>query len=400
VSTTDRQKLSVRDLALEGKRVFLRVDLNVPLEGGKVSDDTRIRAALPSIQWILERGGHPILASHLGRPEGSFKPALSLAPVARSLATLLGREVIFASNCVGQEAVEEAARLRQGELLLLENLRFHPGEEKNDPDFAHELASLAEIYVNDAFGTAHRAHASVEAICRHFPAAAAGLLMEREIYYLGQLLGSPPRPYVAILGGSKVSDKVALVNNLLPKVDVFLIGGAMAYTFLAARQVPVGNSRVEKERVLLAGEILGEAEKRGVRILLPSDHRVSSAIDNYLEVETTGGPAIPPGRVGLDLGPSTVGLFSATISTSGTVLWNGPVGLFEHPPFDEGSRRVAESVASSRALSVAGGGDTAAALARFGLSDRFTHVSTGGGATLEFLAGMDLPGITALTDRS
>ncbi|HMC82703.1 MAG TPA: phosphoglycerate kinase, partial [Candidatus Polarisedimenticolia bacterium] len=282
----------------------------------------------------------------------------------------------------------------------LENLRFHPGEEKNDPEFARSLAHLADAYVNDAFGSAHRAHASVSAICGHFHVAAAGLLMEKEIHYLGELLGSPPRPYLAILGGAKVSDKVDLVRNLLSRVDAILIGGAMAYTFLAARGISVGNSRVETDKVPLAGEILERAESAGVAIHLPSDHRVAVSLEASGEEETTEGASIPSGRVGLDIGPLTAAAFTEIVGPAGTVLWNGPLGLFERPPFDRGSRRVAEAVAASNALSVAGGGDTAAALARFGLSERFTHVSTGGGASLEFLSGLELPGIAALTDWS
>jgi len=395
-----RKKISVRDLNLEAKRVFLRADLNVPLEQGRVSDDTRIRATLPTLRMVLEKGGRAILASHLGRPKGKPDPAWSLAPVAERLRTLLGEEVRFVRDCAGDTAREATEELRPGEALLLENLRFHPGEEKNDPEFARSLAHLADAYVNDAFGSAHRAHASVSAICGHFPVAAAGLLMEKEIYYLGELLGSPPRPYLAILGGAKVSDKVDLVRNLLSRVDAILIGGAMAYTFLAARGISVGNSRVETDKVPLAGEILERAESAGVAIYLPSDHRVAVSLEASGEEETTEGASIPSGRVGLDIGPLTAAAFTEIVGPAGTVLWNGPLGLFERPPFDRGSRRVAEAVAASNALSVAGGGDTAAALARFGLSERFTHVSTGGGASLEFLSGLELPGIAALTDWS
>jgi phosphoglycerate kinase len=391
---------SVRDLELDGKRVFVRVDFNVPLEGGRVADDTRIRASIPTIRLVLEKGGLPVLASHLGRPKGKPNPEFSLSPAASVLASHLGIRVGFAQDCVGEAAGKAAAGLKQGEALLLENLRFHPGEEKNEPEFARQLASLAGAYVNDAFGSAHRAHASVEAICPLLPSA-AGLLMEKELDFLGRLLAAPQRPYIVVLGGAKVSDKVALVRNLLPRADAFLIGGAMAYTFLAARGVQVGSSRVEKgESLDLAGGILSEAERRGVRIELPVDHRVAGSLNAPGPGETTPGEAIPAGRIGMDIGPRTMERFAAALGPAATVLWNGPVGLFEQPPFDEGSRRVAEAIASSKALSVAGGGDTAAALARFHLEGRFSHVSTGGGASLEFLSGMELPGVRALALRS
>jgi len=394
------KKMSVRDLDVKGKRVFVRVDFNVPLEGGRIADDTRIRASLPTLQWILKNQGFPVLASHLGRPKGAPNPVFSLAPVAERLRGLLGSEVRFATDCVG-EKVEQASRaLAPGEALLLENLRFHAGEEKNDSAFAGKLARLADAYVNDAFGSAHRAHASVAAICTHFHPATAGLLMEREIDYLGGLLGSPARPYVAILGGAKVADKVDLVKNLLPRVDAILIGGAMAYTFLSARGVSVGASRVEKESLATAAEILDNAARAGVTIQLPLDHRVAASLQNPGEGEIVSGEAIPEGLLGLDIGPKTCDAFAALIAGAGTILWNGPVGLFERPPFDQGSLSVAQAVVASKALSVAGGGDTAAALANFALTEKFSHVSTGGGASLEFLSGLALPGVAALTDRS
>ena len=394
------KKMSVRDLDVKGKRVFVRVDFNVPLEGGRIADDTRIRASLPTLQWILKNQGFPVLASHLGRPKGAPNPAFSLAPVAERLRGLLGSEVRFATDCVG-EKVEQASRaLSPGEALLLENLRFQAGEEKNDPAFAGKLARLADAYVNDAFGSAHRAHASVAAICTHFRPATAGLLMEREIDYLGGLLGSPARPYVAILGGAKVADKVDLVKNLLPRVDAILIGGAMAYTFLSARGVSVGASRVEKESLATAAEILDNAARAGVTIQLPLDHRVAASLQNPGEGEIVSGEAIPEDLLGLDIGPKTCDAFAALIAGAGTILWNGPVGLFERPPFDQGSLSVAQAVVASKALSVAGGGDTAAALASFALTGKFSHVSTGGGASLEFLSGLALPGVAALTDRS
>jgi len=400
MSATTIKKMSVRDLQVTGKRVFVRVDFNVPLDGGRVADDNRIRASLPTLQWILRKQGTPILASHLGRPKGKPNPAYSLLPVAERLRALLGSEVRFAQDCVGAEAERASRSLAPGETLLLENLRYHDGEEKNDPIFAENLARLADAYVNDAFGSAHRAHASVAAICAYFHPATAGLLMEREINYLGGLLGAPARPYVAILGGAKVADKVGLVKNLLPRVDAILIGGAMAYTFLAARGVGVGASRVERESLPMAAGILDAAAAAGVKLLLPVDHRVAASLTNPGEGEIVSGEIIPEGLLGLDIGPKTCEAFTREIALAGTVLWNGPVGLFEQPPFHRGSLAVAEAVAASRALSVAGGGDTAAALASFSLAEKFSHVSTGGGASLEFLSGLTLPGVASLTDRS
>ena len=393
------RKVSVRDLDVSGKRVFVRVDFNVPLEGGAVADDTRIRASLPTLEWILSRGGFPVLASHLGRPKGKIHPDYSLAPVAARLRELLPGKVAFAEDCVGDAAERSSRALSAGEVLLLENLRFHPGEEKNDPTFAAQLARLADAYVDDAFGSAHRAHASVAALCTHFHPAAAGLLMAREIEYLGRLLGSPARPYVAILGGAKVADKVALVKNLLPRVDAILIGGAMAYTFLAAQGISVGASRVEDASLGIAREILEGAAGSGIRLLLPVDHRVATSLENPGPGEAVDSASIPEGKIGLDIGEKTLQAFSREIRGARTVLWNGPVGLFEKPPFDRGSLGVAEAVVGSNALSVAGGGDTASALARFSLAQRFSHVSTGGGASLEFLSGITLPGVAALTDK-
>jgi phosphoglycerate kinase len=399
VSAARFAKVSVRDLQVAGQRVFVRVDFNVPLQGGSVADDLRLRASLPTLRMILEKGGRPILASHLGRPKGKHDPAFSLEPVARKLKELLAVPVHFAPDCVGAQALEAATALAPGEVLLLENLRFHAGEEKNDADFAARLARLAEVYVNDAFGSAHRAHASVAAICRHFNPAAAGLLMEQELEYLGGLLGEPQRPYVAILGGAKVSDKVDLVKDLLERVDAVLIGGAMAYTFLAARGIGVGASRTEPASIPVAARILEEAEKAGVKVVLPVDHRVARSFDSPGEGEVVAAPEIPAGMFGLDIGPVTAEAFAHAIAAARTILWNGPVGLFERPPFDTGSRAVAEAIVASGARSIAGGGDTAAALARFHLAERFSHVSTGGGASLEFLSGVELPGVAALTDK-
>ena len=392
-------KVSVRDLQMTDKPVFVRVDFNVPLEGGAVADDLRIRASLPTVRTILDQGGRPILASHLGRPKGRPDPAYSLEPVARTLKEHIDAPVHFVPDCVGPEAAAAARALARGEILLLENLRFHPGEERNDAEFAARLARLAQAYVDDAFGSAHRAHASVAAICRHFDRAAAGLLMEKELEYLGGLLGEPRRPYVAILGGAKVSDKVDLVKNLLGRVDVVLIGGAMAYTFLAALGVGVGASRTEPGSIPVAAGILKDAEQAGVKVVLPLDHRIAPSFETPGDGEVVADREIPAGAYGLDIGPVTAVAFAREIATAQTVLWNGPVGLFERPPFDGGSRAVAEAIVACGARSVAGGGDTAAALARFGLAEKFSHVSTGGGAALEFLSGMELPGVAALTDR-
>jgi phosphoglycerate kinase len=387
--------LSVRDLDPSGRRIFCRVDFNVPLEEGRIGDDSRIEASLPTIRLLLERGGRVVLASHLGRPKGKRVPGMSLAPVAARLSAMLGRDVPLAPDCVG-EAVEAAvARLAPGEAVLLENLRFHAGEEKNDPEFVGRLARLTDLYVNDAFGTAHRAHASTVGVARRAGAAASGLLMEAELENLQVLLSGAARPYVAVLGGAKVSDKLDLIRNLLSRVDRILVGGAMAYTFLRAEGHGTGESRIEGDLIATAGALLAEAGEKGVPLVLPVDHRVKRTGDGA--ITTTSGTAIPDGSAGLDIGPRTILAFGDILREARTVLWNGPVGLFEEPPFDEGSRRLAEAIVASKSHSVAGGGDTAAALRRFGLAKAFTHVSTGGGATLEYLSGIPLPGVEALT---
>ncbi len=393
-------KLTLKDLDPAGKRVFVRVDFNVPLRDGRVADDRRIRESIPTIRWLLDHGGMPVLASHLGRPKGKPVPGMSLRPAADALAARLGAPVRFAADCVGPAAEQAAAALAPGEVLLLENLRFHPEEEKNDSGFARALASPYALYVNDAFGSAHRAHASTEGICRFLPSA-AGLLMEREIAALARLLGGAARPYWTILGGAKVSDKIPLVENLLPKVDGFVVGGAMAYTFLKAQGIPVGASRVEEAQVGFAGELLARAAAAGVRILLPVDHVVLPVdLEAPEAAAPTPGAAIPEGTRGVDIGPASARAFASALREARTILWNGPLGWFEKPPFDRGSRAVAEAVAESSAFSVIGGGDTAAAVAEFGLDTRFGHVSTGGGASLEFLSGLTLPGVAALTDRT
>jgi phosphoglycerate kinase len=390
--------MSVRDLEVRGKRVFVRVDFNVPLRDGEVADDTRVRATLPTLRLILERGGRPVLASHLGRPKGRVTPGMSLRPVAGRLAVLLERPVRMAGDCVGPEAESAARALTGGEALLLENLRFHAGEEANDDGFAGRLAGLAEVYVNDAFGSAHRAHASVVGITRHLAPAAAGLLLERELDMLGRLREAPSKPYVAVLGGAKVADKIDLVRELISRVDAILVGGAMAYTFMKARGTPVGASRVEEGLLEQARSMLAGAGRSGVRIGLPLDHVVAASPAPGAPCHVTTGPGIDDGMVGLDIGPRTRAAYAQEIRAARTIFWNGPLGLFEVPPYDEGTNEMARSIASSGAFSVVGGGDSGAAVNRLGLASRFTHLSTGGGASLEFLSGVQLPGIAALSD--
>ncbi len=391
------RKLGLRDLDLGDRRVFCRVDFNVPIAAGKVADDTRLRASLSTLRLLAVERARTVLASHLGRPKGEAAPEFSLRPVAARLAELLGTTVAFVGDSVGSEVEAAAGRLRPGGFLLLENLRFHKEEEANDPAFAAALARLGEAYVNDAFGTAHRAHASTAGVPKILKPAAAGLLMQAEIAHLGRLVDRPDPPFVAILGGAKVSDKIALIENLLPRLDHLLVGGAMAYTFLLARGVPVGRSRVEEDRVELARTLLEKAERTGREILLPVDHVVARGGGDG-EVRATSSAAIGDDEAGMDIGPRTVAAFVEQVGGAGTVLWNGPVGRFEVEAFASGTRRVAEALAASRAVTVVGGGDTAAAVERFGLAGRMTHVSTGGGASLEFLSGATLPGIEALDD--
>jgi phosphoglycerate kinase len=395
-------KLTIRDLDVGGKRVFVRVDFNVPLKDGRIGDDTRIRASLPTIQYALERKATVILASHLGRPKGKPSPELSLRPVAARLSELLGRPVAFADDCIGdaaREAVELAHRAGDG-VVLLENLRFHPEEEKNDASFAKALASLADLYVNDAFGAAHRAHASVEAITHCLPHAAAGLLMERELHYLGHALESPERPFVAILGGAKVSDKLEVIDNLLGKVDRLLIGGAMAYTFFKSRGLPVGRSLVEDDKLEAAGRIQNDASARRVRFELPVDHVVTERIEEGAASEVLAvGDARIGDRLGVDIGPATSAAYRASIVDAKTVVWNGPMGVFEIPAFAGGTNRVAQAVADVKGTTIIGGGDSISAVKKAGIADRITHISTGGGASLEFLGGRTLPGVAALSDK-
>jgi len=392
-------KLSIRDLELHGKRVFLRVDFNVPIERGEVVEAWRIEAALPTIRYALERGARVILASHLGRPKGRRDPKYSLQPVARKLSELLGQEVPLAPDCIGAEVVALVDRLTDGSALLLENLRFHPGEEKNDPEFARQLALLADLYVNDAFGAAHRAHASTEGITRFVPRAAAGFLMERELEYLGRLLTQPEHPFVVVLGGAKVADKILVIENLLTRADAVLIGGAMAYTFLRAQGEDVGASRVESDQLELARKLMTEAGARSVAFLLPVDHVVLERIEGETTTRVVRTEEFPDGAIGMDIGPETIRLFASRIKGARTVFWNGPVGVFEQPPFDQGTLAIAQALAECPGVTVVGGGDSLAAIRRSGVAERITHLSTGGGATLEFLAGIELPGVRALTEK-
>jgi phosphoglycerate kinase len=387
-------KMSIRDLDLKDKTVFIRVDFNVPLgPGGKeITSDKRIRASLPTIQYAIEHCAAVILGSHLGRPKGKPNPEMSLAPVAARLRELLGKPVNIAPDCVGSEVA--AMKPKSGEVLLLENLRFHPEEEANDPEFSKRLASLADLYVNDAFGTAHRAHASTVGMVSYLPLAAAGFLMDGEIEWLTRVTTHPERPCIALLGGAKVSDKIEVIENLLKIVDHLLIGGAMAYTFLRAKGETTGKSLVEEEKIELAAQLLKSA---GNKILLPTDHVVVREIKADAANEVV--ERISADQIGVDIGPETVKRYSRLISEAKTVIWNGPMGIFEMPPFDKGTFALANAVAESRAVSVVGGGDSEKAIKTAGLADKISHVSTGGGASLEFLAGIELPGVAALTDK-
>ena len=392
-------KKTVRDAELKGRKVLVRVDFNVPMDENQIiTDENRITGALPTIRYLIENGAKTILCSHLGRPKGEFNLKYSLAPVATRLGELLGQPVKMAKDVVGADADAVVASLKDGEVALLENLRFHKEEEKNTEDFSKKLASYADIYVNDAFGTAHRAHASTEGVA-HFLPAVSGFLIEKELQFMGKALNNPDRPFVAILGGAKVSDKLGVINNLLEKVDTLIIGGGMAYTFTAATGGQVGDSLLEKDKVGYASEMLIKAREKGVRLLLPVDTVIADKFDNEANTRVVPTGEIPDGWQGLDIGPETVRMFTDAIKNAKTVVWNGPMGVFEMPVFAAGTQAVAQALADSQATTIVGGGDSAAAVTQMGFADRISHISTGGGASLEFLEGLVLPGVAALNDK-
>ena len=392
-------KKTIEDIDVSGKRVLVRCDFNVPLDGTKITDDTRIVAALPTIQYLLDHNAAVILCSHLGRPKGEFNLKYSLAPVAERLSEKLNQKVVLAKDVIGEDAQKCVDAMKPGDIVLLENVRFHKEEEKNDPEFAKKLASFAEIYVNDAFGTAHRAHASTEGVAHYLPAV-AGFLIGKELDVMGKALENPARPFVAILGGAKVSDKIGVINNLLDKVDTLIIGGGMSYTFQKALGGSVGKSLCELDKLDLAKEMLEKAQKKGVRMLLPVDNICGQDFSNDTMRITVHSKQIPDGWEGMDIGPNTQALFAAEIANAKTVVWNGPMGVFEFPNFAAGTRAIAQALADNHdCVSIIGGGDSAAAVEQMGYADKMTHISTGGGASLEFLEGKELPGVAALNDK-
>jgi phosphoglycerate kinase len=396
-------KLTIQDLDLRGKRVFIRVDFNVPLKDGVVTDDTRIRETLPTLKLAIEKGGRLVLASHLGRPKGGPDPKYSLKPAAAKLQELIGKPVEFAADCVGPEAEAKSKALKDREILLLENVRFHPEEEKNDEAFSRQLAALCDgIFVCDAFGSAHRAHSSVVGITRFVKQSAAGLLMERELAYIGKAISNPARPFVAIIGGAKVSDKIEVVENLMKIADAMLIGGGMAYTFLKAQGLTTGKSLVEDDKIDLAKKLLAEAKQKNFKLLLPVDNVVAAEFNPDAPTTTVDVAAIPPDQMGLDIGPKTVVAYKEVLAGAKTIVWNGPMGVFEMPAFAKGTLEIAKAVAAASdhgAISIVGGGDSVAAVHQSGLAKHISHISTGGGASLEFLGGTKLPGVEALTNK-
>lgn len=393
------EKRSVKDIDIKGKRVLMRVDFNVPLDKDlNITDDNRIQKALDTIKYIIESGAKLILMSHLGRPKGEVKPEMSLKPVAKYLGKLLGKEVKMMNDCIGDEVTKAAASMSEGDVILLENLRFHKEETKNDPEFAKKLASLGDVFVNDAFGTCHRAHASTEGIT-HYLESVSGFLVQKEIEYFQGVLTSPKKPFIFILGGAKVSDKIPVIENMMEKADTILIGGAMAYTFMKAKGIEAGSSRLEEDMLDTASKIFEKAKNSGVEILLPVDHVVTDNFEAALNVKQTQAEQIEKGWMGVDIGPKTIDLFCGKIKDAGTIVWNGPVGVFEQEKFSAGTKALAEVIAASSATSVIGGGDTAAAVVKFSVADKMSHISTGGGASLEYLEGKVLPGIAALADK-
>ena len=391
-------KKSIEDVDVSGKRVLCRCDFNVPTKDGKITSDKRIVAALPTIQYLMNHGAKVILCSHMGKPKGEWKPELSLKVVAQRLSELLGKEVLMAADVVGEDAKAKAASLKDGDVMLLENVRYIKGETKNDPEFSKELASLADLFVNDAFGTAHRAHSSTAGVADYLPAV-CGYLVQKEVGIMGKALANPERPFVAILGGAKVSDKLNVINNLLEKVDTLIIGGGMAYTFLAAQGYSTGTSLLDEEKVDYCKEMMAKAEAKGVKLLLPVDTTIPASFPTPMDVETVASDAIPQDQMGLDIGPKTMELYANAVKAAKTVVWNGPMGVFENPILAKGTIAVAQALADSQAVTIVGGGDSAAACEQLGFAGKITHISTGGGASLEFLEGKVLPGIACLQDK-
>lgn len=391
-------KKSLEDIEVQGKRVLVRCDFNVPFQDGEISNDKRIAAALPTIQYLVKKGAKVILCSHLGRPKEGWEPEFSLAPVGERLSQLLGQPVAVAKDVVGEDAKALAASLQDGQIMLLENVRYHKEETKNDPAFAKELASLAELYVNDAFGCAHRAHASTAGVAAYLPAV-CGYLIQKEIRFMGGALEAPKRPLTAVLGGAKVSDKIGVITNLLEKVDTLIIGGGMAYTFLKAQGYAIGSSLCEEDKLELAAQLMRQAEERGVALLLPRDHVIADHFAKDAEAKQTEGADIPDGWMGMDVGEKTIQAYCEAVSQAGTVIWNGPLGVFEFDAFAKGTYALAKAIAESEAVSIVGGGDSVSAVTKLGYADKMTHISTGGGASLEFLEGKELPGIACLQEK-